>query len=391
MAHHPRPPGKTASRLGQVLAIVIVVALGSALGAWLRLHAATAPSQDAPTILPVAVTPVQMSARYEVHRRFTGRVVPRRRSDVGFELAGLVESIAVDEGDVVRAGQVLARLDGERLAAREQELAARRDEIRAQLRLAKARVGRERRLVSDQLSAQDRLDEVRAQVDALAAQIRATEATLRAVRNDLADTRLRAPYGGVVVRRFLDEGTVVRAGEAVLRIHEAGPLEARIGIPMDLRGHLAVGSRVQVRIKGTTARARVRALIPDLQTRTRTLTAVLELPEMSDLAAQALVRLELPQTVHEPGFWLPITALSEGPRELWTVFVASPAGAQRGRIQRAPVEVLHTQAGRVFARGPLRPGDRVVAGGTHRVVPGQLVRLIEPGAKRLARAGGSAP
>jgi RND family efflux transporter MFP subunit len=374
------------------LAISIVLALTVALGALLRLRAAAAPLESEPTLLPVAVTPVQMSSRYQVRRRFTGRVVPRRRSDVGFELAGLVESIAVDEGDTVTEGQVLARLDGERLAAREQELAARRDEIRAQLTLARTRVRREHRLVSDQLSSQDRLDEVRSRVGALTAQIKAAEAALRSVRNDLADTRLRAPYAGVVVRRLLDEGTVVRAGQPLLRIHEAGPLEARIGIPMDLRGRVVVGSRVQIEINGIGASARVRALIPDVQTRTRTLTAILELPELPGLAAQELVRLELTQTVHEHGFWLPVTALSEGPRDLWTVFVASPAGAQRGRIQRTPVEVLHTEAERVFARGPLQAGDPVVAGGTHRVVPGQLVRLIGADAtERLARAGSTAP
>lgn len=380
----PPPPGKAAPRLRQVLAISFVLALTVALGALLRLRAAAAPLEDEPTLLPVAVTPVQMSSRYEVRRRFTGRIVPRRQSDVGFELAGLVESIAVDEGDTVTEGQVLARLDGERLLAREQELAARRDEIRARLTLARARVRREHRLVSDQLGSQDRLDEVPSRVAALAA--------LRSVRNDLADTRLRAPYAGVVVRRLLDEGTVVRAGQPLLRIHEAGPLEARIGIPMDLRDRLVVGSRVQTEINGIGASARVRALIPDVQTRTRTLTAVLELPDLPGLAAQELVRLELPQTVREHGFWLPVTALNERSRDLWTVFVASPAGAQRGRIQRTPVEVLHTEAQRVFARGPLHAGDPVVTGGTHRVVPGQLVRLMGADAtERLARAGRTAP
>jgi multidrug efflux pump subunit AcrA (membrane-fusion protein) len=96
------------------------------------------------------------------------------------------------------------------------------------------------------------------------------------------------------------------------------------------------------------------------------------------------VRLELTERVTEPGFWLPIAALTEGLRGLWTVYALVPANpsAEPGEdsvrlVEPRAVEILHTEADRVFARGTLADGDRIVAGGLHRLARGQRVRIAE--------------
>ena len=80
-------------------------------------------------------------------------------------------------------------------------------------------------------------------------------------------------------------------------------------------------------------------------------------------------------------------------RGLWAVFVAQPLGpdSQAGsesagthRLVRRTVEVLHEESDRVFVKGMLRDGDRVVIDGTQRIVPGMAVRL---GAPRTAANG----
>jgi hypothetical protein len=86
--------------------------------------------------------------------------------------------------------------------------------------------------------------------------------------------------------------------------------------------------------------------------------------------------------VGEPGVWLPLSALTEGVRGLWQAYALAPlADARPGvvagqRVTPLPVEVLHYDGDRAYVRGPFAHGTPVVAGGLHRVVPGQLVRAL---------------
>jgi hypothetical protein len=94
--------------------------------------------------------------------------------------------------------------------------------------------------------------------------------------------------------------------------------------------------------------------------------------------------LELEETVETDGFWLPSTALTQAERGLWSAFVgeeerSSDGSPQTGlfRVARRDLEVLHTESDRVLVRGTLHAGEPVITGGTHRVVPGQVVRLAK--------------
>ena len=100
------------------------------------------------------------------------------------------------------------------------------------------------------------------------------------------------------------------------------------------------------------------------------------LDETAALPGQ-IARLERRERIDLPGAWLPVSALSEGRRGLWRVFVAVPVPSAPGRaeIRVADVELIQAEADRVYVRGPLDAGELVVADGGHRVVPGQIVRL----------------
>ena len=117
--------------------ILILPGIAAAAGAlWISSSAAAgrpAPAAPAARILPVAAEPVQPVESYLQRRTYTGEVRARRTSELGFERAGRLIEVAVDEGAWVEAGQPLARLDVSRLEARRSELAARRAGAAAQL------------------------------------------------------------------------------------------------------------------------------------------------------------------------------------------------------------------------------------------------------------------
>jgi hypothetical protein len=80
----------------------------------------------------------------------------------------------------------------------------------------------------------------------------------------------------------------------------------------------------------------------------------------------------LEQRIEDAGFWAPLSALREGVRGSWSV-MAVETTAQGDRTLPAAVEVIHSDGARVFLRGTLPPGARIVAEVPDRVAPGQLV------------------
>ncbi|MEO1370275.1 MAG: biotin/lipoyl-binding protein, partial [Acidobacteriota bacterium] len=91
---------------------------------------------------PVNVVVARLDGGYDVERSFTGRVEARRSSHLGFELGGRLTAVTVEEGDRVRRGQVLARLDTDRLEARRRSAAAQLEQATAEMTLAELTRGR---------------------------------------------------------------------------------------------------------------------------------------------------------------------------------------------------------------------------------------------------------
>lgn len=341
--------------------------------------------------LPVAVVTAQPVTSYLTSRDYTGEVVAGRSSSLGFELPGTLERVLVKEGDRVVAGQPLAHLDRRRLRAQRQQLLAQRDvaraaveEVRQQLILAELQRDRRRQLHAQGAISREDLDQqihgsaaLRSRLVQAEAQVDDAEARLRQIDVDLARSVLVAPFDGTVSRRRLDEGVVVSGGQALITLVESAPLEVRVGVPPDAARGLRPGQRHPVQVGDRRLQATVSALLPELDAGSRTATVVLRLPA-EDLPVGATARLSLRRSETGDGFWLPTTALVAAERGLWSVYVLVPADAapeQGRRVARRLVEPLHTEGDRSLVRGTLRPGDRVIAAGTHRVVPG--VRVTE--------------
>ena len=146
----------------------------------------------------------------------------------------------------------------------------------------------------------------------------------------------------------------------------------RVGVPVSAVRQLAAGQRHEVLITGETVEARVRAILPAVDPATRTVTVVLDLPADTEAPDGALVQLLLSEQIDSPGFWIPLSALTEGLRGLWTVY-AVESGEPSPVVSRREVEILHVDDARAFVRGTLEPGLTLVADGVHRLVAGQRV------------------
>lgn len=339
-------------------------------------------------LLSVLTTPVEFADEYAVENVYLGELEAVRRSPLGFELAGTVKQVAVDDGDSVLAGQVLAKLDTARLLATRRQQQALLDEALANAELAESTLARMEPLAPSGAVSKQSLDDARqARIVARAVVARA-EAVLQRIDVDLAKSSISAPYSGSIAMRSVDEGAVVTPGQVVLEIIESSALEARFGIKPEAVADLEVDSTAWIKMPGSDQRisARVKRVLPHQDRRTRTVDVVLAIEGADGLYPGDLVEWAISSKVETEGTWLPRTALTGSVRGLWAAYVAVPASGEQAfpkdgdpvfRLDRRELEVLHLEGENAFVRGALRPGDTVVATGLQRLVPGQLVLMSE--------------
>jgi len=363
--------------LGGFLAacLLVVCAAGGAFGQ----------SESRPP-LPVAVETVVHLDHAEVEEAFAGVITARRESRLGFESGGRIVVVHVDVGDRVAQGDELAGLDLRTIDAEVAASEAGVDEARANLALARATAERQAGLVDRGHISQQSYDEVQASVDAGVARVLASEARLELLRARRELAVLTAPYAGVITARRMDEGTVAGPGAPVLEIVEVDVLELRVGLPVRRARELTPGAMYMLSVRGRDVEAIFRASTDVVDRATQTVAVVFDIPDTHQLSAGEIARVALPVEIEADGFWAPMTALSEGRRGLWTVFalVASEDEADVFRVEPRVVDVLHTEANRVFVRGSVQDGEQIVTQGLDRIVPGQRVRPSEAG-RAIAR------
>lgn len=317
------------------------------------------------------------SARYQsqaaMETRYPGLVSAWRTSALGFESGGRIETVTVRVGDRVAAGDVLATLDTRTLEA--QLAAARAEAAAADTRAGLAAVTLERQQVlvdRGHISAQ-RLDEAAANQRAAQSGAAAARASAQALAVRLELAALTAPFDGVITARHLDEGAIAPPGAPVVTLVEDARLEMRVSIPAEEAARLEPGQTVPVEFAQGQAQARLRAVTGVIEREQRAVTVIFDLEAGHGAVSGAVGRILVSTDLAERGFWAPVTALAEGRRGLWSMYVLAPENGAF-RLEPRPVEVLHAEGDTVYVRGAVNDGDVVLAAGVSRVAPGQRVR-----------------
>ena len=331
------------------------------------------------TVSYLTVTP---QAEFSTNRVYAGTSRAARRAELGFKRGGEVATVMVDLGDSVAAGQLLAQLDTRALAsdlrrAQSEEVlaAANRRSASAQTELAANTERRVRALRANGNVSQQAFDEAhlqyrvsRAQLEVAQASLGRAQAAVEAMEVALSEAEIRAPFGGIIQARHVDEGSQIGPGSPALSLVETSKREAHVGIPESAVTSLTVGDAYTINWQNVSASAQLRSLLPEVNPNTRTVTAVFTVAD-ERIPLGAVVELSLRQRVPGNGFWVPIEALTAMDRGLWGVFIIDAENIVQSRL----VEIVHNEGDRAFVRGLLSTNDRVVATGTQRIVPGQRV------------------
>lgn len=349
------------------------------LGAVLAVFIWTQRSQDGPKIvseapLPLMVNVVDLTLQpsVEFNEKFTGLVNARRSSGLGFTTGGMVQQLNADIGDTVRQGQVLGQLDKSGLMARRNTARASLAEVRAAYELSALTVERQIALAERGHVSPQAIDTARSAEQVAAARIEAAAARLDALNVELRFAELKAPFNGVITARYLDEGAIATPGQMVFQIVESDQLEARIGLTLELARTLEIGRSYQLQVGTSTVMARLRAINGVVEARERTVICVFDVVDGAMVSAGQIASIQLPQLIMESGAWLPVSALAEIERGLWSVYIVRPQG-DAWIVDPGVVEIVHAEGDRVYVRGGFRDGDMAVIDGLQRISPGQSV------------------
>jgi RND family efflux transporter MFP subunit len=328
------------------------------------------------------VLEVSSAPGYEVEQRYVGKVEARRRSQLAFELGGSVDEVFFEEGEAVEKGDRLARIDIDRLEARENELTATLEQAEATRDLAKATLDRYEALIDRRAVSAQEFDAIREQLLTAEASIRQIESQIESVKVDLEESELFAPFSGTLARRFVDEGAVVSPQQVVFELLETSHLEVRTGLAEEAVAGLQPNDEIAIQTGANqVVSLPILRILPQRDQRTRTVDVILDASKAElPLRDGDLVSVKRSLKIEEFGFFLPRDALTESTRGLWACFVATPdpeAGPEAHRLDRRNLELLHEYSDTVFVRGAIEEGDWVLSKGLHKIAPGQRIKIIE--------------
>jgi RND family efflux transporter MFP subunit len=364
-----------------VAVVVFIVLAVSTIALRGRQHAADA-AASAKSVVPVAeflqddlmiVEPRDLDRVLPL----TGSLMPLTEATVKAKVVGELVAVTVREGESVKQGQVLARIDltevEARVAAREADVAA----TKAQLVWAEKNRGQQKALLEKSFISQNAFDNIQSNYDVAAARLRAADAELVVARKSLGDAVLIAPFSGIVSLRHAQPGERVALDAKVVSIVDLSRLQLEASVPPAAIGQVKIGQTMNFRVEGFGERefgGRIERINPSATVGSRSISvyAVIDNGEgllRGGMFAQGALTLSR----MSGALAVPASAIRE---EIGQTFVYA---IKDGLVQKRNVKAgTADAAGRVQVLDGLAAGDRIVRVNLGSLREGMAARLSGP-------------
>lgn len=366
-----------------LLALLLAAALSTVTGCS-KKNDATATAATAETAAkdrkpelprPVRFMQVGMSSLVDISY-LPGEVRPRFEQRYGFRVPGKIARRLVDVGQVVSAGQVLAVLDSQDVLPAINAQAAQVDVAKTDFKLQQSELKRQQELRDKGFVSGAALERQGASTEAADARVKAAQSQLVSAQNGLNFQTLRADKAGVVIALDAEAGSVVAAGQSVVRVAQLGEKEIVVNVPERGVGLLKNAKGFAANfdaLPGKVFAATLRELSPVADSASRTYAAKLSIINSDDavkLGMSATVRLDLGAA---QAIVVPNTALytRDNTTHVWLVDRATET------VKSVDVKTGESTNKGVAVMSGLKPGDLVVTAGANLLQPGQKVRLLD--------------
>lgn len=311
---------------------------------------------------------------------------------------GELQRVSLQEGQLVKAGDLLATIDSRPLQAQLAQAQAKKAQDEAQL--ANARRDLERNMGLKEFASRQTVDTQRALVAQYEAQIRADEAAIDAVQVQLNYTTVTAPLSGRIGLRNVDQGNVVRASDqnGIATITQIQPIAVLFTLPeKQLQAVLAAQAQGVVKVEAQDREGRrvldtgKLSVVDNLiDSGTGTIRLKAEMPnDPQKLWPGQFVNVRLLSTVRRGATTVPSTVVQRGPQGTYAYVIKDDL-----TVEQRPIKVARQEETKAIIDEGLTPGERVVVDGQYRLQPGSKIRIVEPIASAApvgAAPAGTAP
>ncbi|MFO7749637.1 MAG: efflux RND transporter periplasmic adaptor subunit [Desulfobacteraceae bacterium] len=382
-------------------------------------------------------TMVVEQAEKTVTRTFPGIARAAGEIKLSFRVGGPLIEVNVDTGEKIEKNQVIARIDPRdfkvrvkrlkagiqeaeakleamRTGAREEDIASLEADLNAaeaafeesvqnlhriktlfeqqvvaKSSLERATAGfemaRARKNAASQALSKGRKGARQEDINAMEAKIEGLNVALEAATNALEDTRLRAPFTGIVNKKLIENHETVAPGHFVVTLLDLSSIEVSTSVPEEILINRERITRIVCRFESAPGRdipgaIKEFASKTDMANQSYPLTVTLgettDMEIFSGMAADVVFHMEKKKNQH--GFAVPVHALIEdensGPA-LWIVNMKTMT------VHRQGVETAELNGSRAIVSGGIQPGERIVTAGAAFLKPGQKIRLLTTGSR----------
>ena len=346
---------------------------------------------------PVALAVVEAEQSAPVSW-YSGTVQSQQEAELSMEATGRLMSV-VKFGQQVKKGDVLAEVNADSLAL---QLKIENVEVRkarayvAHLEIELARLEKlaKKRNISKTEQAQARHDLAIRRIELENARLRVS-----VVEEQLARTRLVAPFDGTVNRVFKTQGEYIHQGESVLHLVNTAQQEIRLQAPISVTSLLPETASLKVTVEGQPFKATLETRSASADSRSRLIELRLLPQQDATTAAMTIgqpVRVAIPTRFASGGVLVPRDAIVTGKHgsALFVIAKASERASEQAAnqasnqthdegdavpatVKSVPVDVLYSSDGKVAVKGDIAIGSEVVVRGASGLVDGQEVQLLE--------------
>jgi len=365
-----------------------VLVLLIAAGAYLTWHevgagkpAAKNPAQSGPVPVPVRVARVEKKP-FSVFLTALGTVQPTNTVTIRSRVDGHIEKVAFEEGQMVRAGDLLVQLDAAPFRAMLEQAIAKRAQDEASLLNAKQDLQRAVVLTKQGIDAQQLLDQRTAQVAQLTALVQADGAAIESARVQLNYTTIRSPLTGRIGFRLIDPGNIVHVNDqtGMLTITQLQPISVIFTLPQqnlfDVREALLTGPLAVTALnsegKSQLAQGTLSLIDNQVDSGSGTIRLKASFANQDNALWPGLsVTVRLLVATFPDAVVVPDTAVQRGPNGLYA-YVVGPDG----RAQLRHLRIARVADGNALVEQGLAPGEQLVVSGHYRVQPSAPLQIL---------------
>jgi RND family efflux transporter MFP subunit len=336
----------------------------------------TGTKPQGPPPVPVHVAPVIQDTVSE-QITLVGTTEAIARSMVAAEVSGLVEDFPVREGDFVKKGEVLVRLNATDVLIRLKAAIAAKERVRANLIFAEKELARYRQLKDTDSIAARKYDEALYSQQSLEQELLGAEAQIDLLKDEIQKKTVRAPFAGYVAKEHTQVGEWLSVGgpREVVTLVDLGHIRITVDVPERYVVKLSPGSAVRVEVESLpdkTMIGKIAAILPEADPNARTFPVRVTLPNPGFKIKSGMeVRAAFDLGTKKNALLVPKDAIVTAGANRVVFLVMSTV------VQPVPVTVTGYYDGNVAVEGAITPGDRVVIRGNERLRPGQPVQVLE--------------